>query len=99
MRYWIRELAGWLIVGIGLLLIYVAYTMCDQYQPRILEAWPMVIGGIFVFRGGIHLLKVAVAARVCLQAQDRLYPTAPAAPPGRERVASADSRRARNPRG
>ena len=74
MRYWIREIAGWLIVGVGLMLIYVAYEMCDRYQPRILEAWPMAISGIFVFRGGIHLLKVAVAARVCMQAQERLYP-------------------------
>ncbi len=81
MRYWIRELAGWLIVGIGLLLIYVAYEMCDRYQPRILEAWPMAICGIFVFRGGIHLLKVAVAARVCLQTQERLYPAALPTPP------------------
>ena len=76
MPYWIREVAGWLIVGVGLVLIYVAYDMCDRNQPRILEAWPMVIGGVFVFRGGIHLLKVAVAARVCLQAQERLYPAA-----------------------
>jgi hypothetical protein len=75
MRYWLRELAGWLIVGVGLLLIYVAYSMLEDYRtPRILEAWPLVIAGIFVFRGGIHLLKVAVAARVCMQAQDRLYP-------------------------
>jgi hypothetical protein len=70
-----REVAGWLIVGIGLLLIYLAYDMlAGNHPPRILEAWPLVIGGIFVFRGGIHLLKVAVAARVCLQAQERLYP-------------------------
>jgi hypothetical protein len=74
MKFWLRELAGWLIVGIGLLLIYVAYDMCDRGQPRILEAWPMAISGVFVFRGGIHLLKVAVAARICLQAQVRLYP-------------------------
>jgi hypothetical protein len=72
MRYWLRELAGWLLVGIGLVMFYFAYAFCAARW--ILEAWPMVLGGIFVFRGGIHLLKVAVAARVCNQAQDRLYP-------------------------
>jgi len=75
MRYWIRELASWLLVGVGRWLIYLADSFCDQYKPRILEAWPIAISGIFVFRGGIHLLKVAIAARVCMQAQEHLYPS------------------------
>jgi hypothetical protein len=72
MRYWLREIAGWLLVGVSLVMFYVAYEFCTAHF--LLEAWPMVVGGIFVFRGGVHLLKVAVAARICNQAQDRLYP-------------------------
>jgi hypothetical protein len=82
MRFWIREIAGWLLVGLGLFIFYKAYEFCRFRM--LLEAWPVTVFGIFVFRGGIHLLKVAVAARICLQAQDRLYP-APAPrlrPPG-----------------
>jgi hypothetical protein len=72
MRYWLRELMGWLLVGLGLVIFYEAYLFCRQRHW--LEAWPITVMGIFVFRGGIHLLKVALAARVCQQAQDRLYP-------------------------
>jgi hypothetical protein len=88
MRFWIRELAGWLLVGLGLFTFWLVYLLCVNH--RLVEVWALAVCGIFVFRGGIHLLKVAVAARICLQAQDRLYPSAalrprPAAPPGRRR--------------
>jgi hypothetical protein len=93
MRFWTRELAGWLLVGLGLGVFALVFWLC--LQRWLLEAWPVAIFGIFIFRGGIHLLKVAVAARVCLEAQDRLYPSValrprpPAlpkkdAPPGRQ---------------
>jgi len=72
MRYWLRELAGWLLVGVGLWLFYEAYQLCLVHL--VISAWPLVVAGIFVFRGGIQLLKVAVAARVCREAQERLYP-------------------------
>ena len=77
MRYWFREVAGWLLILLGLGIFTIAYDFCTSHM--VFEAWPMVIVGIFVFRGGIHLLKVAVAARICQQSQDRLYP-APAKP-------------------
>jgi hypothetical protein len=75
MLFWIiRELAGWLLVGLGLFTFLICYALLTQPAPRILEAGPLTVIGIFIFRGGIHLLKVAVAARICLQAhkQDKV---------------------------
>ena len=81
MRFWVRELAGWVLVLLGLAAFGVSIGMLTQHY--FIEAGVPSLIGFFVFRGGIHLLKVAVAARVCLQAQDRLRPerTAPKAPP------------------
>jgi hypothetical protein len=86
MRFWVRELAGWVLIALGLFMAFWVWVLAlEGPYPRVLSPWPLTIFGIFVFRGGIHLLKVAIAARVCLQAQDRLYPSAdmrprPAAP-------------------
>ena len=77
MIYWVREAAGWLLVGLGILMFLLVWDYCERqlYFPAVF----LTAVGIFVFRGGIHLLKVAVAGRICQQTQDRLYP---AAPPG-----------------
>lgn len=70
MRFWAREVIGWLLVALGLFMLYGTFLMLTQHY--ILEGAPLTFMGIIVFRGGIHLLKVAVAARVCLQAQAKL---------------------------
>ncbi len=72
MSFWLREIAGWLLLALSLVMIGLVYLFCERRM--ILEIWPWTVLTIFVFRGAIHLLKVAVAARVCQQAQDRLYP-------------------------
>jgi hypothetical protein len=68
MRYWIRELAGWVLVGLGLYAFYLTWFDLLR-QDRIVESGTMTVIGVFLFRGGLHLIKVAVAARVCLDAQ------------------------------
>ena len=69
MRFWFRELAGWLLVGLGLYVFLVVFATLLDPAPRLLEAGPLTLIGLIVFRGGIHLLKVAMAARVCMHAQ------------------------------
>jgi len=73
-RFWFRELAGWLLILIGLYVFAVCLSsLATTPAPGVfglLEAPVLTIIGIFVFRGGIHLLKVAVAARLSLSARD-----------------------------
>ena len=85
-HFWVREILGWLLVILGLYLFMVSLAILlspapPAREPRILEAPAVVLIGIIVFRGGIHLLKVAVAARVCMQAQAELKKTPVAAKP------------------
>ena len=61
MSYWVREIAGWLLVLIGLFLFWQTYSLL--LQKRVFSAGPSLVMGYVVFRGGIHLLKVAVAAQ------------------------------------
>jgi hypothetical protein len=72
MRFWIRELAGWVLVLLGLYVFLICYMVLTTDGPWLIEAIFFTVIGVVVFRSGIHLLKVAVAARVCLHAQRRL---------------------------
>jgi hypothetical protein len=61
MSYWVREVMGWVLVACGLLAFFQSYNLL--LNKRVFEAGPLVVVGVIVFRGGIHLLKVAVAAQ------------------------------------
>lgn len=60
MSYWAREIGGWLLVLAGLAAFYQSYDFL--MRKRVIEAVPLAFVGFIIFRGGIHLLKVAVAA-------------------------------------
>jgi hypothetical protein len=78
MRFWIRETLGWVLVGLGLFDFYMCVVLL--FNHSVIEVGPMFVIGIVVFRGGIHLLKVAVAARICMQAQAKIEGSSTAAP-------------------
>jgi hypothetical protein len=65
--YWSREVAGWLLILAGLYAFWEAYN--SLLNHRILEAGPLTFVGFIVFRGGVHVLKVAVAAQTALAGQ------------------------------
>lgn len=60
--YWSREIAGWLLILAGLFFFWQSYALL--LNKRVFEAAPVSFIGFIVFRGGIHILKVAVAAQV-----------------------------------
>lgn len=68
-HFWVREILGWVLVLLGLYVFLISLAILLRSNPSILEAPAIVLIGIIIFRGGIHLLKVAVAARVSMQAQ------------------------------
>jgi hypothetical protein len=72
MIFWIREVVGWVLLGLGLVIFFYVYALCTlpgpQRQP--IDAGILLVMGIFVFRGGIHLLKVAVAAQAAREARE-----------------------------
>jgi hypothetical protein len=70
MRFWLRELAGWLLVLMGLFVFYVCFVMLVNHYA--ISGGGLTVVGVFIFRGGIHLLKTAIAARVCLHANAQL---------------------------
>ena len=81
--YWSREVAGWVLVLAGLYAFLVAYDLL--LDKRIFEAAPMVFIGFIVFRGGVHILTVAVAAQAARNLPE-------AAQPGARRVSRAPMR-------
>jgi hypothetical protein len=72
MRFWIREIMGWLLVLIGVFIFFLCVSVLLAREPLIAEATFLTVIGIFVFRGGIHLLKVAVAARLAMQTKTEI---------------------------
>lgn len=71
--YWSREIAGWALVALGVAAFVLTYGML--LDRRIFQAAPMAFIGFIVFRGGIHVLKVAVAAQAARKLPDAAHPT------------------------
>jgi hypothetical protein len=72
MRFWLREVAGWLLAAMGLWACFQSYFEFLK-NGQIFEGAELAVIGIFVFRGGIGLLRTALAARVCTEAERRLH--------------------------
>ena len=64
----IRELIGWLLVAGGVFLIWMAVDFAENRLP--INAGIMVMAAATLIRTGMHLVRISVAAEICL-ARDR----------------------------
>lgn len=70
--YWSREVAGWALILGGLFVFWQSYGLL--LNKRLFEAAPLTFIGFIVFRGGLHVLKVAVAAQAARNLPETLQP-------------------------
>jgi hypothetical protein len=70
MNLWSRELAGWVLLLLGVYVFFRAFLLLTAGNQYMLEGGTVTLIGVVIFRGGIHLLKIAVAARLCLAADE-----------------------------
>ncbi|CAN5324144.1 hypothetical protein BH11PLA2_BH11PLA2_00940 [soil metagenome] len=66
MTLWLREILGWCLLGVGLAVFLLVYQ--SLMAKRIIDCVPLTFIGYTIFRGGLHLIKVATAARIAKQA-------------------------------
>jgi hypothetical protein len=69
--FWLRELAGWVLLVLGLFVFYQCFALLLN-TTHIIQVGPLMFLGFIIFRAGIHLLKVSAAALVCLRTQEQL---------------------------
>jgi hypothetical protein len=68
MQLLIREIIGWVLVAVGLILI--GFVLHLALNRSVFEAMALSLPGTIVFRAGISLVKVASAGRIASRLAD-----------------------------
>lgn len=69
--FWIREIAGWILVVGALYVFSVALNfVADLETPRIVEAAVATFAGLGLLKAGITLIRISTAARIYM-AEDK----------------------------
>lgn len=67
MFFWIREIAGWLLVLLSLYLLRIGLIyVSDLESPKIIEASILMFAALGVLRAGILLVRISTTARIAL---------------------------------
>lgn len=65
MFFWIRELAGWGLIGGSLYILRLALALAmNTAEPRIVEAAVVLSAALGMMRAGVLLIRISTAARL-----------------------------------
>jgi hypothetical protein len=65
MWFWIREIAGWALVAVSLVLVWQALVFAmNTDDPQIVQAFVVMMGAVGVMRAGVLLVRISTAARL-----------------------------------
>lgn len=64
MGHWLREIAGWILILLGLYGYWIALAFLAAQPARLIEGGTMAAVSTMLFRGGLLLVRVVTAARI-----------------------------------
>ncbi len=65
MFFWIREIAGWILILVSLYLIRMgSLFVSDLNNPKIIEAAVVVLAAIAILKAGTLLVRLSTIARI-----------------------------------
>ena len=74
--FWIREIAGWLLVAAALLVMRTGLNFAlTSESPKIVEASVVIFASLGLLRAGILLIRISTAARICKMDRQHEKPT------------------------
>jgi hypothetical protein len=66
MLFWIREIAGWILVAAGLIVMRIGLNFAlAADSPKIVEASVVIFASLGLLRAGVLLVRISTAARIC----------------------------------
>ena len=71
MSFWVREIVGWMLVGLGIYGFWITLAFLASQPARLIEGSTTAIVSTMIFRGGISLIRVATAARIVQRARTK----------------------------
>ena len=66
MLFWLREIAGWGLVGLSLVVLRLGVNFAlNMAETKIVEASVVLFAAMGILRAGILLIRISTAARIC----------------------------------